>query len=144
MHSVAVTPFNSDILYAATDIGMFQTLDGGATWTPYMTDLPICQCRELQWVANDSAGWSHELVVATFGRGVFSRTISAPPLIYVNEDATGSEDGSFEHPYQTLTAAIDAAPSGAIIAIHADTYAEAQTITKNVRLETWAGQTVIK
>ncbi|MBJ17979.1 MAG: hypothetical protein CL933_01010, partial [Deltaproteobacteria bacterium] len=144
VHSVAVTPFNSDILYAATDIGMFQTLDGGATWTPYMTDLPVCQCRELQWVANDSAGWSHELVVATFGRGVFSRTISAPPLIYVNEDATGSEDGSFEHPYQTLTAAVDAAPSGAIIAIHADTYSEAQTITKNVRLETWAGQTVIK
>lgn len=144
VHSVAVTPFNSDVLYAGTDIGVFRTVDGGTTWDPFMTDLPVCQSRELQWVANDSGGWNHELVLATFGRGVFTREISARPIIYVNEDANGSEDGSFEHPYQTLTAAINAAPNRAILAIHADTYSEAQTITKELRMETWAGTTVIR
>jgi len=144
VHTIAVTPFNSDVLYAGTDIGVFRTVDGGDTWDPFMTDLPVCQARELQWVANDDGGWNHDLVLATFGRGVFSHSISAPPLIYVNEDATGAEDGSFEHPYQTLSDAIAAAPNGAILAIHADTYSEAQTITKNIRLETWAGFTVIR
>ncbi|MDP6368002.1 MAG: hypothetical protein QF615_00230, partial [Planctomycetota bacterium] len=144
VHSIAVTPFNSDVLYAGTDIGVFRTTNGGESWDPFQTNLPIVQCAELDWVANDSGGWSHKLVVATYGRGVFQRTISAAPLIYVNEDASGSEDGTFEHPYQTLTAAVAAAPAGAILAIKGDTYSEAQTITNDLRLETWRGTTVIR
>jgi len=143
VHTIAVTPFNSDLLYVGTDIGVFRTVNGGDSWEPFQWNLPVCQCRELSWVANDNAGTSHKLVIATYGRGVFSRTISSSPLIYVNENATGSQDGSFEHPYQTLSAALSAAPSGATIAVHADTYSEAQTITKNVRVETWAGTTLI-
>jgi hypothetical protein len=143
VHTIAVTPFNSDLLYVGTDIGVFSTENGGETWEPFQWNLPVCQCRELNWVANDNAGTSHKLVIATYGRGVFSRTISSSPLIYVNENATGSQDGSFEHPYQTLSAAISAAPAGATLAVHADTYSEAQTITKNVRIETWAGTTLI-
>jgi hypothetical protein len=83
-------------------------------------------------------------VASTYGRGVFSHTITAPPILYVMKDATGSEDGSFEHPYQTLTAAINAAPTGAILALLADTFAEPQTIDKDLRLETWAGTTLVR
>ena len=144
VHTIAVTPFNSDVLYAGTDIGVFRTTNGGESWEPFQSALPIAQCMELDWVANDSGGWSHKLFVATFGRGMFQRTISAPPILYVNEDASGSEDGTFEYPYQTLTAAIDAAPVGAILAIKGDTYSEAQTIANDLRLETWRGTTVIR
>ncbi|MDP6839369.1 MAG: hypothetical protein QF724_10565, partial [Planctomycetota bacterium] len=144
VNAIAVTPFNSDILYAGTDFGVFRTTNGGQSWEPFQDGLPIVQVTDMEWVPNDSQGWSHRLVASTYGRGVFSHTITAPPILYVMKDATGSEDGSFEHPYQTLTAAINAAPTGAILALLADTFAEPQTIDKDLRLETWAGTTLVR
>src|SRR6185369_4813442 len=38
--SIAIDPQNSNVLFAGTDIGVYQSTDGGANWAPYGTGLP--------------------------------------------------------------------------------------------------------
>jgi photosystem II stability/assembly factor-like uncharacterized protein len=144
VHSMVVTPFNPMIMYAATDIGVFRTTNGGDQWEPFMEGLPVVRCSVLRFVADDSHSGNHKLIVATFGRGMFDRLIHSPPIIYVDQSNTDDEDGSFEHPYRTVEAAITAAPAGSIVAIRGATYKEPQIINKNVTLVTIFQPTIIK
>ncbi|HJO25792.1 MAG TPA: hypothetical protein QF730_00965 [Planctomycetota bacterium] len=100
--------------------------------------------REQVCKTHASLGWSHELIAATFGRGVWKRTILSKPIVFVDKTNSGAEDGSFEHPYQDLTSAVGAAPADAIIALRTNTYNEAQTIPVGMTLVTWGGITVIR
>ena len=67
VHSVLEMPFDKDIIWAGTDIGLFQTENGGASWN-MITDLPSVAVYDLK-VVND------QVVIATYGRGVWSATI---------------------------------------------------------------------
>ncbi|WP_166383601.1 T9SS type A sorting domain-containing protein [Polaribacter sp. 11A2H] len=67
VHSILEMPFNKDIIWAGTDIGLFQTEDGGTSWS-MITDLPSVAVYDLK-VVND------QVVIATYGRGVWSATI---------------------------------------------------------------------
>jgi len=68
VHTVLEMPFDKDILWAGTDIGLFQTENGGTTWT-MITDIPSVAVYDMK-VVND------QVVIATYGRGVWSATIS--------------------------------------------------------------------
>ncbi len=68
VHSVLEMPFDSDIIWAGTDIGLFQTENGGANWT-MLTDLPAVAVYDMK-IVND------QVVIATYGRGIWSATIS--------------------------------------------------------------------
>ncbi|WP_158840201.1 T9SS type A sorting domain-containing protein [Polaribacter sp. L3A8] len=68
VHSVLEMPFNKDIIWAGTDIGLFQTENGGTSWS-MITDLPAVAVYDMK-VVND------QVVIATYGRGVWSATIS--------------------------------------------------------------------
>jgi hypothetical protein len=68
IHSILEMPFDKDILWAGTDIGIFETENGGTTWS-LLTDFPSVAVYEMK-VSND------QVVIATHGRGVWSATIS--------------------------------------------------------------------
>ena len=56
-------PNYPDILYAGTEIGIFVSLDAGATWLPLQANLPLTPIHDIAVQARD-----RDLVVATHGR----------------------------------------------------------------------------
>src|SRR6185295_13960507 len=73
VRDIAVLPTNSAWLYAATEVGLFTSQDGGSTWS-VPTDGPAnVSIEELFWMGSS-------LVAVTHGRGLFSATPSTVPV----------------------------------------------------------------
>jgi uncharacterized protein (TIGR03437 family) len=70
VNSVVLDPLRPGALYAGTDIGVLQTLDGGATWLPPGAGLPTFAVLMLRYHAP-----SRSLVAATHGRGIYRVTL---------------------------------------------------------------------
>jgi len=68
VHAVLEMPFDKDIIWAGTDIGLFETENGGTSWN-MITDFPSVAVYDMK-VVND------QVVIATYGRGIWSATIS--------------------------------------------------------------------
>jgi hypothetical protein len=66
VNAFAVDPVNGNYLYAGTDIGVYTSADGGASWAPYGSDLPVVAVfgMEIQPMAR-------KLRIATHGRGMW-------------------------------------------------------------------------
>lgn len=65
--------------------------------------------------------------------------------IYVNEDASGTQDGSSKHPYKTIWQGLDKADKGDKVIVAKGTYKERITIPKGVELSgAGKGKTIIK
>jgi len=143
VRTIAVTPFDPEVIYAGTDLGVYRTTDGGTTWSPFMNGLPIGRCAELHFVEDHTHTGHHTLVLGMDGRGVWKCEISAPPILWVDGRRATSGEGSRWSAYKTVAEAVAVAPAGSIIAIHADSYSEPQTIDRNVKLVTWQGNTLI-
>lgn len=144
VRTIEVMPFNPRVIWAGTDLGVFQTTDGGVTWAPFMDGLPIGKSSELKFVEDATHSGTHKLLLAIDGRGVWSRDVTLPPIIFVDSRVSTSGTGSRWDPIQTIAAGVAAAPAGSIIAIHTDEYGEPQTLSKNVQMVTWGGDTIIK
>ncbi len=67
--SLLVMPFDHDIIWVGTGIGIVESIDGGATWA-LKTDhnLPAVSVWDMR-IVND------EVVIATHGRGIWSATL---------------------------------------------------------------------
>ncbi|WP_232455882.1 T9SS type A sorting domain-containing protein [Polaribacter sp. SA4-10] len=68
VHSVLEMPFDKNIIWAGTDIGLFQTEDGGANWSLVSEFIPVA-IYDMK-IVND------QVVIATYGRGIWSATIA--------------------------------------------------------------------
>lgn len=65
--------------------------------------------------------------------------------IYVNEDASGTQNGSSSHPYKTIWQGLDKAHDGDEVIVAKGTYKERVTIPKGVKLSgAGKGKTIIK
>lgn len=94
--SLLVMPHNENIIWAGTEIGLFVSEDGGAGWQLANNGLP--NVGIFQMSAVDS-----EIVLATYGRGVWSAT---------------TQLGPYELPVVTLSPRLEAvaqAPSGYLL-----------------------------
>ncbi|WP_051891157.1 T9SS type A sorting domain-containing protein [Chryseobacterium sp. JM1] len=67
VHSLIEMPFDENVLWAGTDIGVFETINGGTNWYP-VTTLPPVSVWQMK-IVND------QVVLATHGRGVWTATI---------------------------------------------------------------------
>ena len=67
VYSLYVRSDNSNIIWAGTEIGIVESLDGGATWN-LLTDFPSVGV----W---DMKGQDNEIVIATHGRGIWTATV---------------------------------------------------------------------
>jgi len=64
-HWVAVRPCNSQQLFVGTELGVFASDDGGASWAPFNTGLAHTVVETLDWKNENT------LVAFTHGRGAF-------------------------------------------------------------------------
>lgn len=68
-----VDPANSNTLYAGTDIGVFISSNGGASWTAFGTGFPRVPVFDMA-ITND-----RKLRIATHGRGMWEITLASAP-----------------------------------------------------------------
>ena len=66
VNAIVPDPITSSTLYAATHLGVYASLDGGATWTRYGAGLPLVNVMDLQVLSDRSL-----MRICTFGRGVW-------------------------------------------------------------------------
>ncbi len=73
VNAFLVDPLDPNRLYGGTDIGVYTTGDGGATWTPFGTGLPRVAVFDMAIQPT-----SITLRIATHGRGMFEIAAIAP------------------------------------------------------------------
>ncbi|MDF1695650.1 MAG: T9SS type A sorting domain-containing protein [Saprospiraceae bacterium] len=67
--SLLVMPYDNNIIWAGTEIGIVESLDKGATWNLIDDDLPATAIWEMK-IVND------EVVLATHGRGIWTVSLA--------------------------------------------------------------------
>lgn len=71
--AIAIDPTNPAALYAGTDVGVYTSADGGATWAPYTTGMPVVSVFDMKIQQG-----ARILRVATHGRGMWERFLDQP------------------------------------------------------------------
>jgi hypothetical protein len=66
VNALAVDPANGNNLYVGTDIGVYGSTDGGATWAPFGTGLPVVSVFDAKIQPTSGV-----LRIATHGRGMW-------------------------------------------------------------------------
>jgi len=66
-HSLLVMPFNTDIIWVGTEIGLFESLDGGQSWN-IRNDIPSVSIWSMKIVDD-------QVVLGTHGRGIWTATL---------------------------------------------------------------------
>jgi photosystem II stability/assembly factor-like uncharacterized protein len=69
VRALAIHPSNRDFLYVGTEVGVFSSEDGGATWSPTNEGPTNCAVYDLFWMGE-------VLVCVTHGRGMFTIDLS--------------------------------------------------------------------
>lgn len=75
VNALVVDPQDSNALFAGTDIGVYRSVDGGNTWTPYSEGLPRVAVFDME-ISNVH----RSLRLASHGRGIYERTIPGTQL----------------------------------------------------------------
>ena len=73
VHVIREDPVSRDLLYVGTSVGAYVSLDRGASWQRFMTNLPTVPVFDLKIHPRD-----HELIAATHGRGLW--VVDVTPL----------------------------------------------------------------
>jgi hypothetical protein len=82
VNAFVIDPRNSQNLFAGTDIGVFRSTDGGATWTPFNAGLPSLAVFDMAFQGQGQVYPSPTgkvLRIATHGRGIYE--IATPCIL---------------------------------------------------------------
>ena len=90
VHSIIEMPFDKNILWVGTDIGIFETLNGGDSWALLNNFLPVA-VYDMKIVNN-------QVVISTYGRGIWSATLNelnsyTLPVFLVEPTITSAQKG---------------------------------------------------
>lgn len=80
VNAIAIHPFNDQILFVGTDIGVFATYDGGANWFPFGDGLPRSPVTDLKFSKYQITAQSIILRAATHGRGIWQVEVPIEPI----------------------------------------------------------------
>ncbi len=139
--AITARPLNPNELYIGTDIGVFQSLDGGRSWIPFQDGMPIVMCTDLRYVVDTSRNGQDYLVAATYGRGLYERLVPTNPIVYVDQNAAGYEDGTYEHPFNTYDDGLTAVPSGGTFGLRGNqTYTMPSSIDARQTIGAYGGR----
>ncbi len=92
-NGLVIDPANPNTLYAGTDIGVFRSTDGAASWVPFSAGLPRVAVFEI--VIQPT---SRILKVATHGRGIYEYNLAATNAPPADFDGDGRSDLSVFRP----------------------------------------------
>ncbi|MCI0399538.1 MAG: hypothetical protein L0322_32035 [Chloroflexi bacterium] len=113
-----VDPADANILYAGTDIGVYQSTNGGTSWAPYGTGLPRVAVFDMA-IHNGA----RKLRIATHGRGIWEIDLgnAAPNINQLSKTAAA---GGPLVPSVTLTYTVQVVNSGGLTgtAVVTDTF----------------------
>lgn len=110
IRGIAQDPGNAQNIFVGTEVGVFWSMDGGATWLTSNIAPSNVSVDELQFMKN-----SRVLLAATHGRGLWIGTITnsglyiSPSTIYSGDSTTG-----------TVTLAAPAPPGGVKVTLISD------------------------
>ncbi|GBD32643.1 hypothetical protein HRbin33_01616 [bacterium HR33] len=65
-HVIREDPVNPQLLFLGTELGLFVSLDGGASWVRFRSGFPKVAVRDLAIHPRE-----HDLIIATHGRGIY-------------------------------------------------------------------------
>jgi hypothetical protein len=82
VNAFIIDPVDSDRLYAGTDIGVYTSPDGGATWSPFGTGLPKVAVFDMALTPGPPAG--RKVRIATHGRGMWEIAAMGPTAAPAN------------------------------------------------------------
>ncbi len=88
VNSFVIDPANSQYLYAGTDIGVYNSTDGGVSWLPFSTGLPRVAVFDMAF-----QNANRFLRIATHGRGIWNNTDAPLPVELVSFKANSTKDG---------------------------------------------------
>jgi photosystem II stability/assembly factor-like uncharacterized protein len=83
VHVIREDPYNKDLLFVGTSRAAYASIDAGAHWTRFMAGMPTVPVYDLKIQPRD-----HELIAATFGRGIWIANIA--PLEQTNSKVLAS------------------------------------------------------
>lgn len=86
VNAIEVDPANNGHLFIGTDVGMFVSLDTGATWFPFNEGFPLTIVNDLRIHQA-----TRTLVAATFGRSMFAINIDNPETQAIVVSPAGGE-----------------------------------------------------
>jgi hypothetical protein len=90
VNALVIDPLNSSNVYAGTDIGVYNSLDGGATWNPFGTGLPVVAVFDMKLQQANRF-----IRIATHGRGMWEISLQ-PTAVKLNDvAATGYDQGQY-------------------------------------------------
>ncbi len=82
IHVVREDPWNSNLLFVGTDVGVYMSGNRGGSWQKFMTGLPTVPVHDLKIHPRD-----HELIAGTHGRSIWIVDIS--PLEQMTDSLRG-------------------------------------------------------
>lgn len=82
VNAFVIDPADSDRLYAGTDIGVYTSANGGATWAPFGTGLPKVAIFDMALTPGPVG--ARKLRIATHGRGMWELAALAPTAAPAN------------------------------------------------------------
>lgn len=88
VHSVKEDPARRGLLFAATERGMFASLDDGETWQSLQLNVPVTSMRDIEIYGKD-------LIIATHGRGLWVID-DITPLRQINDGVLKAEAWLFK------------------------------------------------
>ena len=133
VRTLAIHPHDRNLLYVGTEVGIFTSQDAGATWDIAQGAPANVSTDELFWMAGD-------LIAATHGRGMFR----ASGGLYVDCNFTGFQLGTFNQPYRTINAAINAVGTRYVpIWVKSCTYNESINTSKRLEIRGLGTGTIV-
>lgn len=93
VNAFVIDPVSPSTLYAGTDVGVYVSADGGASWAPFTSGMPVVSVFGLSLQPT-----SRILRAATHGRGMFERFVDAPVATQLSLVGAEIVDG---HPRMT-------------------------------------------
>lgn len=92
MAGVLAHPTDDNILYLATEYGIWRTTDGGTIWLPWNMGMPLFTIvTELKFVDQLNTNGRFYIVAGTYGRGTYLREINDNPLSIDEEESQLAE-----------------------------------------------------
>jgi len=110
VNDIVVLPGNENVLFVATDAGVYVTTNGGTNWTRVGNNMPIIPVYDIALGAN-----GNRLIAGTFARSIMTIDIAAV-ITGINENALSATISCFPNP--ATDHVVISTPAGELVVVY--------------------------